>query len=873
MRRLPHRLDPVPHGLRLLVAGLIALGSAAALSSEPGLAREPGRQDSGSPHVAAFDRFAAHGDVDAGTGGRLLLSELSCTACHAADDESLQAKSGPRLDRVGTRLHPDWIAAYLRSPAATKPGTTMPDLLHAMSATEKEAAIDALVAYLGSRQGDFPAIKGSGLNPVPHQFWAGGDADRGRSLYHSVGCVACHAADPAVEATPSADSTLDALLDELEPEELEEFGLDSAARRVESVPLPNLADKYTSKSLTHFLYDPEVTRPSGRMPNLKLLAVEAADIAAYLIERDGGAVRSSGEADGHPPRPAEPLTDAKLIKRGRQQFFSLGCANCHETGEPDETAEAWRPPRAPSLATLDTGGTGSCLLEPAAKRPRYALTSRQVETIGTALAEIQSPAEAESAGNGGASESLRAELLRLNCYACHKRDQIGGVGRYRRPHFETVGNVDLGDEGRLPPPLSGAGRKLREPSLKKVLEGSGDVRPHMQIRMPRYPASQVETLPEMFSAADRGESSKPAEEIEREAYAAALEHDVSQKALAAAGRQLMDAGCVECHSFRGYALPGVVGIDLEGIADRVHPDWFHDFVLNPGSLKARTRMPTFFPDGQSQNAKVLDGDTELQLAAIWTYLKDLDRQPLPGKIEEVRSQDYELRPTERPIVLRTFMEAAGTHAIAVGFPAGVHIAFDAERVRLAGAWRGRFLDSQGTWFSRFAPPAEPLGEDFIALDTATPLARLVDAEQPWPAFDLGEPTCQFKGYRVDEDGVPTFRSRCGEVEIEDRIMPEGTRGLTRRLTVRPRENASPSSEDASDGAGEPVQLWFRALAASEIERQDDTFAEAASGLRVEVSGSAVDAGGGRIRETAEGAEWLLPLEVANELTLEVSYQW
>src|SRR5688572_21240841 len=64
--------------------------------------------------------------------GEVLLAELSCLACHS-DDSKLPAalawKPGPNLSAVGDRLRADYIRRYLASPAAAKPGTTMPNLL------------------------------------------------------------------------------------------------------------------------------------------------------------------------------------------------------------------------------------------------------------------------------------------------------------------------------------------------------------------------------------------------------------------------------------------------------------------------------------------------------------------------------------------------------------------------------------------------------------------------------------------------------------------------------------------------------------------------------------------------------------------------
>jgi hypothetical protein len=190
-------------------------------------------------------------------------------------------------------------------------------------------------------------------------------------------------------------------------------------------------------------------------------------------------------------------------------------------------------------------------------------------------------------------------------------------------------------------------------------------------------------------------------------------------------------------------------------------------------------MPTFFPDGVSQNGELLEGDAHRQIAAIWGYLGKLREQPLPAKIEELRGQDFELKPTDRPILLRTFMRQAGPQAIAVGFPQSTHFAFDAENFRLATAWTGRFLDAQGTWFIRAAPPADPLGEAIVSIDRGLPLET-----EGRPS----DPNRRFLGFRLDPQGVPTFRYQIGDSLVEDRIAPltdaaPQTRSLLRRLTL------------------------------------------------------------------------------------------
>ena len=163
--------------------------------------------------VSGFDSFGRHTDIDPVTAGRLLITELSCTACHKADDATLSPKRGPVLDGAGSRLQPDWIRSFLLSPTTTKHGTTMPDILAAVPEKNRTPTADAITAFLGSLKIPFPEIKATGLNPVPMEFWNRGNVENGRRLYHQIGCVACHEPDAEYEVTAVQRSPLDDLLE------------------------------------------------------------------------------------------------------------------------------------------------------------------------------------------------------------------------------------------------------------------------------------------------------------------------------------------------------------------------------------------------------------------------------------------------------------------------------------------------------------------------------------------------------------------------------------------------------------------------------------------------------------------------------------
>ena len=217
------------HGIAVVLA-VVGLDTATAQPAE-------------KPHVIVpgYERFRADrlSDVDA---GKLLISELNCQSCHGSIlQETLPQRRAPVLTAATSRIIPEHLRTFIADPQATKPGTAMPQVLRG---PDSKHAIEALTHFLAADGATMPS-------PVS------GDAiDRGRKLFQSIGCAACHG-------------------DQEKP---------AASRPVYAMPLGNPDTKYTVGSLIEFLKNPHAVRPSGRMPSLNLTDDEARDIANYLLQ-------------------------------------------------------------------------------------------------------------------------------------------------------------------------------------------------------------------------------------------------------------------------------------------------------------------------------------------------------------------------------------------------------------------------------------------------------------------------------------------------------------------------------------------------------------------------------------------------------------
>jgi cytochrome c553 len=492
-----------------------------------------------------------------------------------------------------------------------------------------------------------------------------------------------------------------------------------------SVGFGDLKAKYSLDSLGAYILDPLKVRTDGRMPKTVMDRQDSIDIAGYLLEFQG--------SDGRLDNPVDGITaDKALAIAGRKVVISAQCAACHELPK-DAAAKPFALKKA----------EGGCLDADHAKGPRYALSDAQRASLKLFLAKKDE----------AASPKLAADLTlqALNCVACHERDGKGGPDAGRKPYFQ--GDHNLGDTGRYPPPLTGIGGKLRPEWLAKVLAGENRVRPYLKTKMPQYGAATAE-LGKLLGVADAR---------------AALKFEGGDDT---AGRKLMGtqggAGCITCHRWGDRPSLGIQGPDLSNIAARLQEGWLREYLINPAAYRPGTLMPSFWPAGKSFNPAILGGDTDKQIASIFKFIESANGEP--EGFPQNRNGEFEIVPKDRPVVQRAFTDGVGVRAILVGFPTGVHLAYDGDKGGPGLAWKGRFFDAYLTWYSRFPTFEKPIGEQVVA----------------WP-----KPSGRFLGYRLDAKGNPTFLNEQGGVKVEETY--EGIEhGLRRTVTWAPTPDFKPT---------------------------------------------------------------------------------
>jgi cytochrome c553 len=765
--------------------------------------------------------------------GRLLAEERSCLRCHQPDANDRMARGliwrqGPDLSQVGGRAHPGWIYQWLASPHQMRPGSVMPDMFRDDDVGRVERIL--VTHYLASLGGPMkPAAK----SPNPKDLRK--SVTNGERLFTSTGCVTCHGKMASTDPPAAPSRSF--------------YDLGSSFGSRASLPLTGLGNKTTPEKLAAYLQNPLAVDRAGRMPHMLLDGKEAQDLARFLCQDSEHPVET-----GLPPVPAAPeileafrrveprpeevppfqrlQVDKQVVELGKRLAIAKACNQCHTIAPGGKDFAAVIATASFEDIRKPDSQTKGCLAEKRSKDspgPWFLLEDGERKALSAFLTEAS-----RGAGSPAPAHAVRVTLQRFNCLACHQRDGEGGLTPEVVEELRKFEKAD--PEAVNPPPLTGVAHKLRTQWLKQVLVHAGRARPWMGLRMPQFGEANVGRLPEGLAALEGTETDDAVHKVPL--TAAKLE----------AGRALIGKkafGCISCHDIAGIANTGTRGPDLALMDQRVRYPWYRRWLEQAQRMQPGTRMPTVFPDGKSILPDILGGSAEAQADAMWAYLSLGPTLPLPEGLEPPKGLVVQV--TDRPVVLRTFMPEAGSRGVAVGYPGGVSLAFDAATCRLAYAWSGNFLDATPVWGGRGGNPAKLLGARFWTAPVGCPLAVTVSEGVPDfaarakdPAFGGAMPEgklyegphqLMFEGYSPGRDGMPTFRYRINAqdlqpVEVQERPEPLQSPvgvGIGRRFTLHagpqqktwlwvaecpgePRLLNAPGSAGKLDLKAEPIEI-------------------------------------------------------------------
>ncbi len=228
-------------------------------------------------------------------------------------------KIGPDLKEAKLKLNKNWIPIWLQKPTDFRPTTKMPNF------RLNDNQIKAISAYIWQT-----ALK----DPLPKA--PAGNAARGKDLFESRGCLACHSnGEGADQIGGDFAANLSRLGEKANydyifrwiknprtrtrpycPYEKKDIGPEDYAKH----NLPYVFDFEHSKCPNdgHELQTEQMTV----MPNLRLSDDEVADITTFLLSQ------KRQDPSAYPE--AAYMDDPKLKDEGKKWISHFGCAGCHE---------------------------------------------------------------------------------------------------------------------------------------------------------------------------------------------------------------------------------------------------------------------------------------------------------------------------------------------------------------------------------------------------------------------------------------------------------------------------------------------------------------------------------------------------------------
>lgn len=269
--------------------------------------------------VARFDREHIGERINL---GRYLFTTVGCVNCHDVSSLPNERRVGPDLTYVGSKLKPEFVQEWVFFPQKFRPSTRMPHFfgqennvvggaksLDPEPVMRTETEVAAISKYLFTVSDPW--------TPIEKPEGVDGDAERGRTLFTSLGCLACHpnlaeygeawiTADlqsrDKIDAETAKHRYLGMTYEQRVHYAMEHFGgdvdtfLDPEAVRFEpdkphnrpifsryAPELSGIGSKVSADWLHSWLMEPTQYSPETRMPSLRLSPAEAADLTAYLM--------------------------------------------------------------------------------------------------------------------------------------------------------------------------------------------------------------------------------------------------------------------------------------------------------------------------------------------------------------------------------------------------------------------------------------------------------------------------------------------------------------------------------------------------------------------------------------------------------------
>ena len=354
------------------------------------------------------------------TAGASLYGESFCASCHAVQNAAgnvVGGNLGPELTKIGTKVKPEWLQAWVRNPRAYDPPTEMPHYRF------NDQQIGVLTGFLLAKS-DADLLANVHLDPATPEQIA-----HGKTLVTEYGCGSCHEIAGIKKPENFAP-------------ELTRIGSKPVTQLVFLPGMQhNLPDYIAAK-----IRNPRAFGSGLKMPQYNFTTAQIDSLATALL--------SLTDRSLNLPRsltvPSVPASDYQPAGRAGQLMNDLACFSCHRINgrggdmAPDLTWEGSSVQRQWLAEFLKNPNT----LRPALIRrmPKFNLSDSDINELTDYIMTVyQSPAvDRESMPSGGyppaqVEQGKQLFYSKYACQSCHIVDTKVDKG-YIGPTLTQVGS-------------------------------------------------------------------------------------------------------------------------------------------------------------------------------------------------------------------------------------------------------------------------------------------------------------------------------------------------------------------------------------------------------------------------------------------------
>jgi mono/diheme cytochrome c family protein len=354
------------------------------------------------------------------TAGPSLYGESFCPTCHAAQNAAgnvVGGDLGPELTRIGNKVKPEWLAAWIKNPRIYDPPTKMPRYRFS------DAQVAVLTGYLQAKS-DSDFLANVHLDPAtPEQI------TQGRVLVTEYGCSSCHEISGIKKPENFAP-------------ELTRIGSKPTAQLIFAPGMQHTLPGYISGKVRQ----PRAFAAGLKMPQYNFTAAQIDAITTALLSLNQRAQTLPAALTVA----STPASNYQPAGKAGQLMNDLACFSCHRINgrgsdmAPDLTWEGSAVQRKWLEEFLRNPNT----LRPALIRrmPKFNLTPEEISTLSDYIMTVyQTPSfDRDSMPNSGypavsVEQGRQLFYSKYACQACHIVDAKEDKG-YIGPTLTEVGS-------------------------------------------------------------------------------------------------------------------------------------------------------------------------------------------------------------------------------------------------------------------------------------------------------------------------------------------------------------------------------------------------------------------------------------------------